>query len=66
MPTTKPPKISPQDTHFTREEADKHLVTTAQQCRFIGHEYPTGTLICWEGNEFICVSGDWKKTGKTC
>jgi hypothetical protein len=37
-----------------------------QQCMFDQESFPSGSVSCQRGQQFLCVSGGWKGTGLGC
>jgi hypothetical protein len=35
-------------------------------CTYNGQEYSEGSVTCQNGNEFVCQSGAWNRTGAQC
>lgn len=35
-------------------------------CTFADYDHEEGDLICYEGDQYVCRSGNWKATNKKC
>lgn len=38
----------------------------SKNCIYQGEEYSQGSVICQDGNEFVCDNGEWNRTGAQC
>jgi len=58
-------EVNPNDLAHPQTESDSAALQGAT-CMFLGKTRYEGDLACWQGNEFVCRSGQWVKTGNSC
>lgn len=44
----------------------KQMARLGLTCKFLGKIFYEGDLICYDDKEWVCNSGQWKKTGNQC